>query len=264
MRFLPKEHGAYGQVALPLATALAVSGVNLPAGLIAIAVIACFFAHEPLLVLLGLRGPLARRDHSRRAGAWLSTLAVIAAGAGGLAFASLPPSARWALLVPVIPAIPVALAIVAGREKSSPAETGVSLAFSGAAFPVALAGGATMPAAATVAIAFAVTFVLATLAVRVVIQKVRAGGNPAAVASTRRALFVVACGAPIAIAVACLERLLPWTAVAACAPGVVVAVGLAVSPPPASRLRALGWALVTTSVVTAGVLIAGLRLLKTP
>ncbi|MBI2829203.1 MAG: YwiC-like family protein [Acidobacteria bacterium] len=264
MAYLPKEHGAYGQLALPLATALAVSGVNLPAGLIAVVVVACFFAHEPLLVLLGQRGPLVRRDHSRRAGAWLSTLTVIAAGAGGLALATLPASARWPLLVPLIPAIPVAVAVVAGREKSWPAETGVSLVLSGAAFPIATAGGATVPAAATVAIAFAVLFVLATLAVRVVILKVRAGGDPAAVASMRRAILVVACGVPIALAVACLERLLPWTAVAASAPGVVVAVGLATWPPPASRLRALGWALVTTSVVTAGVLVAGLRLLKTP
>ncbi len=54
MAFLPKEHGAYGQLAFPLVTALAVSGTSVPAGLIALAVVACFLAHEPLLVLLGM------------------------------------------------------------------------------------------------------------------------------------------------------------------------------------------------------------------
>jgi hypothetical protein len=261
MLMLPKEHGAYGQLAFPLVTALAVSGASIPAVLIALAVVGCFLAHEPLLVLLGLRGARARREQGKLAGVWLSALGVGTGSAAALALVWLPASGRWALLVPLIPAIPLTMAIVAGKEKTWPAEVGASLVFSAAAFPVAMAAGATIPTGATVATVFALNFVLATLAVRVVILKIRGGGDPAAVTSTRRAALALACVVPMAIVIACLEGLLPWTAPAATVPGVVTAIRLAVSPPPASRLRTLGWALVTTSATTAVILIAGLRLL---
>lgn len=261
MLLVPKEHGAYGQLAFPLVTALAVSGVSAPAALLAAATVACFLAHEPLLVVLGARGPRARREQARRAAVWLAALGVSATAAAALALAWLPVSVRWSLLVPVAPAIAVAIAIVAGREKTWPAEVGVSLAFSGAAFPVAVAGGAASPTAATPAIVFAVNFVLATLAVRIVILKVRGGGNPPAVASMRRAVLFLACGVAVAIVVACSQRLLPWAALAGGAPGLITAAALAICPPPPTRLRMVGWMLVTTSAFTASVLIIMLRLL---
>jgi len=68
----PKEHGAYGQLVFPLATAFAIAGATAPALLTAIAVTAAFLAHEPLIVLLGRRGVRARRDHFRRAAIWLT------------------------------------------------------------------------------------------------------------------------------------------------------------------------------------------------
>lgn len=259
MGLLPREHGAYGQVAFPLATALAVSGVTPPAALIGFAVVAGFLAHEPLVVRLGRRGQRARREHAAVAAVWLYALGGSATGATAIAFAWLPASERWTLLVPAVPAIAVVLAILAGREKTWPAEVAVSLAFSGVAFPIAVAAGAIVPIAATVAIAFAVNFVLATLAVRVVILKVRAGGDPAAMASTRRAVFILACGVLVGIAGGCLGRLLPWTALAASIPGIVVSVRLAASPP-SSKLRAVGWALIATSIATSAILIGGLRL----
>lgn len=261
MVLLPKEHGAYGQLAFPLVTALAVSGTSVPAALIALAVVGGFLAHEPLLVLLGLRGARVQREHKRLAAMWLAALSVGTVCAAAMALLWLPASARWSLLVPVVPAIPVAIAVVTGREKTWPAEVGVSLAFSGAAFPVAMAAGATIPTAATVAVVFALNFVLATLGVRGVILEIRRGGDPAAVVSTRRAVLTLACVVPITIVVACFTGLLPWTAAAATVPGVVTAIRLAAASPPASRLRTLGWALVTTSALTAVILIVGLRLL---
>ena len=245
MMFLPKEHGAYGQLAFPLVTAMAASSASVPAGLIALSAVACFLAHEPLLVLLGMRGPRAKREQRRLACIWLSALSVSAGCAAALALVWLPASARWPLLVPVIPAIPVAVAIAGGKEKTWPAEVGVSLAFSGAALPVAMAAGATIPSAATIATVFALNFVLATLGVRGVILGIRGGGDPVAVRSTRRAVLTLACAVPMAIVLACLGGLLPWTAPAATVPGVATAVWLVASPPPASRLRALGWVLVT-------------------
>ncbi len=224
MALLPTEHGTYGQHAFPLVTALAISGTSVPAGLIALAVVGGFLAHEPLLVLLGMRGPRVQREQRRLAGIGLSALSVSAACAAALALAWLPASARWPLLVPVIPAIPLGIAIVAGKEKTWPAEVGVSLAFSGAAFPVAMAAGATIPTATTVATVFALNFVLATLGVRGVILEIRGGGDPVAVASTRRAVLMIACVVPMTIVIACLMGMLPWMAPVAIVPGVVTAI----------------------------------------
>ena len=208
MTFLPKEHRAYGQLAFPLLTAMAVAGTSVPAALIAFAVVGGFFAHEPLLVLLGMRGARAQREHRTRASARLAALVLSAGLAAALAVCWLPYSSRGALLVPAIPAIPLAIAIVAGKEKTSPAEICASLALSGAAFPVAVAAGATSATAATVATLFAVNFVLATLGIRAVILGARGGGDPAAVQSTQRAVMVLACMIPVTLAVYVQERTL--------------------------------------------------------
>jgi hypothetical protein len=169
-----------------------------------------------------------------------------------LAFVWLPGGTRWSFLVPLVPALTVALAIRMGKEKTCAAEIGVSLAFSGAAFPVAAAAGATIPTAATITMAFATTFVLATLAVRVVILKVRGGGDPTAAMRARRVVLALGSGMITTIILVCLWRGLSWTALAASGPGVAVALRLAVAPPSASRLRAVGWTLVAMSAVTAG------------
>ena len=180
-----------------------------------------------------------------------------AASAAALALLAWPVPRQWAILVPAIPAIPATFAVVAGREKTALGEVAVSLAFSGAAFPLAVAAGASTTTAATLAVVFAANFVLATLAVRVLILKVRAGGNPAAAAAMRRAVLLVASGVLVGVAVACLEQWLPWTALAGVIPALVVSVALAIQPPPAARLRTVGWTLVATTAVTSVVLITG-------
>ena len=85
----PREHGAYGQLALPLLTALLSGRPSGPAGLYAFAAVCAFLAHEPLLVLLGHRGPRAQREC---AGSARVRLALLSAGAllcGALALAAI-------------------------------------------------------------------------------------------------------------------------------------------------------------------------------
>jgi hypothetical protein len=108
------------------------------------------------------------------------------------------------------------------------------------------------------ALVFAVNFVLATLAVRVVILKVRAGGDGAVVAATRRAVLALAGLSVAAVGMAWAYQLLPGATLLALVPGVVVATQLALRPPPPSRLRAVGWRLMATSLTTAAILILGL------
>jgi hypothetical protein len=153
MTFLPREHGAYGQLAFPLLTAYAVAGVTSPALLVGGSAIAAFLAHEPLLVVAGRRGPRARREAGPRALRWLVATGGIAVAAGVAALMLAAPAARPWFLLPLAPALVVAIALALDDEKSAAGELAVALAFSSLAVPVCVAAGA--PARTGVAVALA-------------------------------------------------------------------------------------------------------------
>jgi hypothetical protein len=249
----PKEHGAYGQAAFPLVTAFLAGGVSAGGLLIAVAAVASFLGHEPAAVLLGGRGPRAARDQRAHALRWLACAAAVALAAGIGAVLTMPPSARWSLGVPLAPAILLALATVRGREKTWLGETATALAFSGAAVPVSLAAGAPVATGLSVAIPFALLFVASTLAVRVVILRVRAGGNARAAAATRHATLALVVGGSITIGAAVAFGLLPASILIAAAPGLLTASAVAMYPPAPNRLRGLGWTLVAVSAATAAI-----------
>ena len=118
MSLWPKEHGAYGQVAFPLITALTAAGASVGGTLTAMAVLAGFLAHEPAAVVLGLRGPRARRRLRWSATTWL---VVLFAGGGMAAIGAIwttEPAVRWSLAVPAVPALTLATAMLRHREKS--------------------------------------------------------------------------------------------------------------------------------------------------
>ena len=101
MSLLPKEHGAYGQISFPLVAAFAVGGVSAGGLLIASALIAGFLAHEPALVMLGLRGPRAKRELWNRAAVWLvCSLLIGGAAAIGAAIGGAIWHRYWTQLVP--------------------------------------------------------------------------------------------------------------------------------------------------------------------
>ena len=91
---LPREHGAYSQMALPLVTSFVVAGVTLPAALTGLAVVFGFLAHEPLLVRLGRRGVRARAESERRANVSLAVYGAATIAAGVAAVLLAPPAAR--------------------------------------------------------------------------------------------------------------------------------------------------------------------------
>jgi hypothetical protein len=252
---LPKEHGAYGQVILPLITAFAVAGPSAAGLLFAAAVIAGFLAHEPVLVLLGLRGPRAKRELRRSAMRWLAASLIVGAAAASGALVAINPAMRWSVVVPLVPALLLTIAIVSGREKSWYGEVAASLAFAGTSVPISMAAGAPIATALTIAIPFVLLFVASTLAVRVVILQVRRGGDRQAETTTRRAAFLVAgCGAAV-LSWAALSNVLPGSALAAATPGLATAVAVAANPPSPARLRVLGWTLVAVSIATAAIVI---------
>ena len=256
MSLFPKEHGAYGQITVPLFTAFLATGVSTTGLLIATAVLSGFLAHEPALVLIGARGTRSKRDLRQPALRWLGcTLAVGAAAAVGVLL-TMDAALRWSMIVPLAPAVLLAILAARGREKSWPGEVAAALAFSGAAVPVSLSAGASIDTATRVAIPFALLFVANTLAVRAVILQVRGGGDPRAARITRWAALSVAAGGGVSLALLAAGGWLATSVLVAAAPGLLMAAAIAACPPAPARLRRIGWALVAVSVVTAAIVVA--------
>jgi hypothetical protein len=255
----PREHGAYGQLLFPLATALAISPLSTPALLVAIAAVAAFFAHEPLLVLAGGRGARARREHHRRAVTWLSASTALALGAGIAALAGARPEARMLFVWPLLLAAALVALLLLKLEKSAGGEMVAALALSSVAIPVCAAAAAAPTMGVAVSVLFAGLFIVSTLAVRIVILRVRGGGDPSAVRRTRLQVAMVIAAITAAILLAPAFDLSRATAAFAVLPGLGVALALTVRPPGAGRLRTIGWTLIGTSAWTAAVLIGAFR-----
>jgi hypothetical protein len=257
MTFLPREHGAYGQLAFPLLTAYVVAGVTVPTLLVGASAIAAFLAHEPLLVAVGRRGSRARREAGARALGWLAAVGGLAVVAGVAALLLAAPAARPWFLLPLAPALVVGIALALDAEKSAAGELGVALAFSSLAVPVCVAAGATASTGFAVALAFATVFGVATLSVRSVIVAVRGGGDPRRAAVLRAAAVSVAAVALGALGVAAARGVLPWAAFLAPLPGVVASVLVPWFSQPARRLRTVGWVLIAACLVASAILIVG-------
>lgn len=258
MVLLPKEHGAYGQIVFPLIAAFAVAGASTAGVLCAAAVVAGFMAHEPGLVLLGQRGPRAKRELGNSSRWWFACWALVATIAGIGALLAIAPMVRWSISVPLLPAAVLTIAAVRGEEKSWYGETAAALAFSGAAVPVSMAAGLSLSSATAIAVTFALLFVSSTLAVRVVILRVRRGGDHRAMSITRSAAVSLAIGAGGILGLLSIAGVFPVVVMVAAAPGLLAATGVAVCPPPPIRLRALGWTLVAISVLTTAIVVSAL------
>jgi len=250
----PREHGAYGQLLLPLVTALAIGRPGAAALALALAIGAAFLAHEPLLVLLGQRGGRAARDQRWPAWRWFTAFGAIAVALGGAAAAMVDPAVRTALLVPIGGAVALAALIAVRREHSAGGEMLAAVTLSTLAAPVAMAASSGVVPAVTCAVVFAAGFAVATVAVRDVIAQTRRR-------STITRIVVACAAAAIVVGLVVLRRL---GIVAAIAPAASLpmcggAAALAIAMPSPRHLRRVGWLLVSATVVTGAMLIVGLR-----
>ena len=255
----PKEHGAYGQLAFPLVTGFAVAGVNGAALLIAVAAVAGFLSHEPLLIVLGHRGSRPQRVQHRKAILWLIATGLLAAMTGIAAVLQTRSSARWIFALPLIPAIVYGIALKNHAEKTTVGEVVAAFAFSLIAVPLCVAAGASIGAGLAVGLSFAALSAASTLGVRVVILRVRAGGDPHAVTTTRWLLAGVVISMMTALLLLASWARLPWITLAAIVPGLLVSLVLGFRPPSPVRLRSVGWTLLSTSAIAMVLLVVGLR-----
>ena len=255
----PREHGAYGQLAFPLITGLACAGLHAPAVLVTVAAVSGFLTHEPLLVLLGRRGPRIQPLERDRATTWLRAGVVVAAATGLCALWLAPPGARWTFAFPLVPAVIYGVAVARHAEKSTGGELAAAFAFSLVPVPMCVAAGVSFFAALSVGMAFAVLSVANTLGVRVVILRVRGGGDPVAVLRTRLLLVCVVVATMTAIGAVTFWASLSWMTGAAILPGLLVSLALAFRPPSPARLRSIGWTLMSTSALATLLMVFGLR-----
>src|SRR5512143_2341533 len=174
---VPREHGAYGQLAMPLLTALALGRPSAASLALTASIALGFVAHEPLLVALGHRGKRAFEADAPRARRLLLALGAAAALSGALGVALAPATARRALAVPAALAMAVASLVARKREKTIPGEMLVAATLSACALPVALAGGAPLRGAVAACVTWALAFAAATLAVQVVLVRARSKGR---------------------------------------------------------------------------------------
>jgi hypothetical protein len=165
---LPKEHGAYAQLAFPLVTGMALAVPTLPTLALGGAAVAFFLANESAAILLGARGMRLKDQEGSRARVWGSILLGFGAilGVGGMAAgwpeiwpSVLLPAAAGLLLVP--------LALM-GRQKTLLGEFLAFTAFATLVLPMAGASGVDPTRAALAAGVWWVSFGLGTLEVHAI------------------------------------------------------------------------------------------------
>ena len=252
---MPQEHGAWGQLAMPLLSALLVAGLTPAALLLTAATVLGFLAHEPALVLIGHRGFRAREEAGPRARRWAGLL-LVGASLSGLAGLWLAPAlVRWALILPLALTASVAGLVLAKLERTIPGELTVVSALASSGFAVALAAGAPLGVAAAATVTWVLAFATSVFAVRVVLARSLSKGTVELGLRNGLAVVLIGAGGP---ALAWLLGLGPVVGMAV-APTALLSLLVCLLPFSARQLRTLGWGLVASSTLSLLLLVAGLR-----
>ncbi len=247
----PREHGAYGQLGVPVVAALGMGRPGLAAFALAAAGALAFAAHEPLLVVVGRRGKRAQKESAPRAWRALVGLGAGALVLGGLGLAAAP-AALGAAALAVVLAVAVGIAAARGDERTLLGELAAAAALSAASVPIAIAADVPAASAWGAWAAWCVAFGAATAGVRGVIAHRK---NPQPL--LRRVAPLLLPGVLAALLAA--SRLVPaWSALAV-APMWLLSLAISASPPTPAALRRVGWGLVAASLCTGVILVVGAR-----
>ena len=237
----PKEHGAWAQLAFPMATALIAGKWTLATGVFVLAAVFAFFVHEPAAVLLGVRGTRARRENLTRARLWVASFGAAAVATGALGFV-LAPGARVAALAAIAFAGLTALLLYERKERTPAGEIVAATALAGAAAPVGAASGLSTFWILACWAVWAASSAMSTLAVHAIVLHARAWPT-----------LVVAAGA-LAVGV-----LVGRYVALALAPMGVVCSAIVLSSISVKSIRSAGWALAVAMCLSAASLAVGAR-----
>ena len=230
----PREHGAFGQLGFPLATALLAARPTAPALLLTGAAIAAFLAHEPALVASGRRGRSAQEQDGARALRWfvLAGLAALALGAAGLWLATRP--ARAGAAIAAVLGSLLAGAVYLKAEKTLAGELIAAAAMTSAGFMVALASNMPWALAAALWETWLLAFAAAVFPVRSMVARAPAAAR------------IV----PTLATIAAAAFVLPRDFAACAAPVFAVSLFLALKPPPMKEMTRAGWMLMIAGLLT--------------
>jgi hypothetical protein len=249
----PREHGAYFQLVIPLITAYLLCAPNPAMVVLTVAAGLAFFANEPLLVVLGHRGRRLREEAGDRARLRLAILVPAASALAVLGLARAPWSAVAVAAVVAVPVIAVFALAWRRAEHTCAGELVAAIALTGAAAPVQIAGGAAPRVALAIWLGWSLGFAATVLAVRRVIarNKRRPARSDRIAGWTLAPALVVA-----AVACAAIGARLPGIAIAA--PLAALAAVLVIAHPAATRLRAIGVAIVVAAAGSGAVAVLAL------
>jgi hypothetical protein len=239
---LPKEHGAYFQLVLPMCAAFAMGRPSALALALAALGLTAFFAHEPILVVTGRRGTKARREQLDLAIRSLWTMAF--SGLACVVAATL----LWRPIELVSIAGPLALSFVVlvfvarGEERTAQGEAAAGAALAALSIPVARACGVPMAAAWGAFLAWTASVIASTFGVRAVVR------------SRGKGTSLVRRLAPILLPVTAL-LVAHVRGAAAPVPVVIVSASTATLLPPPKSLRRIGWMLAGAMLLTAVLLV---------
>ncbi|MBL0219585.1 MAG: YwiC-like family protein [Myxococcales bacterium] len=246
----PREHGAYIQLFVPVATSLLATGSSWAGAALALGAGFAFLASEPLRVLIGARGPRMRELAGSRARRRLALFAALAAIAGGTGLVLAP---RSAVALTMLLAPMIGFVLIASRRGTVQTVLGESVAaitLAGAGAPVALAGGMRLGDALAIWLGWSLAYTATVVVVHRVLARHLRARAPADVRS--ELTLVVLCGLLAAASV-----VLPLVRFAT--PLAIAAVLVLIWMPRATHLRAVGIAFLATSLVAAVLAITPLR-----
>lgn len=244
---LPREHGATAELVFPLLTGLSIARPTLAGIAFALSAVAWFLAHEPLAVLMRLRGDRVLAAAGDRARRRVVVLAALGVSAGAFALAAAPPPARWAAVVPLGAAVLLAPAVVLRRQKTLWAEALVILAFAGMVLPMGMAAGVTWRTGWLVAGVWGVSFMLGTIAVHALKLRHKRGPTAGWLPRVSPALGVASVVVALALAAG---GTVPWPIGLAIVPPALVAIVIGILRVHPRRLKRVGWSLVSANTVT--------------
>ncbi len=249
---LPREHGVYVQVAFPLLTALSLGTPSAGGTLFVVAIICGFLLHEPVLVLLGRRGPRVQQALAGAARTRAVILGLLALCSGAVGLYTVGPETRTASLL-ALPAVGLLIVLLASkREKSWLGECLVAIALAAASVPVSLACSVSMGAAILAACVWALVFVLATSTVHALLARSKRNERGPS-------MMIVACAVLLVVGTVGLGVLRSEWWYLSIAPMALVSLFVLVAKVSPRSLRRVGWSFVLSNLVTAGTIIACLR-----
>jgi hypothetical protein len=235
----PKEHGAYAILAIPMIAALAVGGTSQAGWCIVLAAVAGFFAHEPLLIILGHRG--RRVYHANpRAKPLLAVLLGVMLISSGVAFAWSGFAGRVAVVACLLAAGIIFSIALLGKHRTLAGQLCGVAGLSAPCLPILLAGGVDVWPAVEFWLTWLIGFSCTTVAVRgvIAVQKCQPTDLMWIVLIALSLLVAINALGPLDLALATL-------------PMIAISWYLMLRPPPTKYLKRVGWSLVAGTAVTA-------------